>query len=163
MSLSGHTEEDVNEVNAPAHRRGARHRGRRDQAVERARLHRPRAGHRDRRRGAACASPGRLVGKRFRPHLLEAWGQRFDLPLEDHITLFRYRDVPGMIGRVGTVFGATASTSSRPPSGASRTTTCLDAEPLAAMMITTDRPVPPEVVSEIVGGDGFVAGRSVSL
>src|SRR5437868_11970070 len=30
---------------------------------------------------------------------------RFDVQLEDHITLFRYQDVPGMIGRVGTIFG----------------------------------------------------------
>jgi len=30
----------------------------------------------------------------------------FDIPIEDpHLTMFRYRDVPGMIGRVGTVFG----------------------------------------------------------
>jgi hypothetical protein len=31
------------------------------------------------------------------------------------------------------------------------------------MTITTDRPVPHEVVEEIVASDGFVAGRSVSL
>ena len=49
---------------------------------------------------------GTLIGRRNRPHLLEAWGHRFDVQLEDHITLFRYRDVPGMIGRVGTIFGA---------------------------------------------------------
>ena len=49
----------------------------------------------------ACASSARLVGRRERPHLLEAWGQRFNLQLEDHIVLFRYSDVPGMIGRVG--------------------------------------------------------------
>ena len=48
---------------------------------------------------------GTLIGRQHRPHLLEAWGQRFDVQLEDHITLFRYRDVPGMIGRVGTCFG----------------------------------------------------------
>ncbi len=48
---------------------------------------------------------GTLIGRRNRPHLLEAWGQRFDVQLEQHITLFRYRDVPGMIGRVGTIFG----------------------------------------------------------
>ena len=39
------------------------------------------------------------------PHLLEAWGQRFDVQLEEHITLFRYQDLPGMLGRVGTLFG----------------------------------------------------------
>ena len=48
---------------------------------------------------------GTLLGRRNRAHLLEAWGQRFNIQLEDHITLFRYRDMPGMIGRVGTLFG----------------------------------------------------------
>jgi D-3-phosphoglycerate dehydrogenase len=38
-----------------------------------------------------------------------------------------------------------------------------DAERLAAMVITTDAPVPPEVIDEIASGEGFVAGRAVSL
>ena len=48
---------------------------------------------------------GTTLGRRNRPHLLEVWGQRFNLQLEEHIALFRYRDVPGMIGRVGSAFG----------------------------------------------------------
>ena len=34
---------------------------------------------------------------------------------------------------------------------------------LAAMAITTDTPVPPEVIGEIVASEGFVAGRTVTL
>ena len=34
---------------------------------------------------------------------------------------------------------------------------------LAAMAITSDRPVPQEVVDEIVAGEGFVDGRTVAL
>ena len=56
-------------------------------------------------RRAARRVVGTTLGRRHRPHLLEAWGQRFNLQLEDHLALFRYRDVPGMIGRVGTGFG----------------------------------------------------------
>src|SRR5207249_3298086 len=48
---------------------------------------------------------GTVLGRRNRPHLLEAWGQRFNLQLEPHLAIFRYSDVPGMVGRVGTVFG----------------------------------------------------------
>jgi hypothetical protein len=55
---------------------------------------------------------GMLIGRQNRPHLLEAFGQRFDVELENHITLFRYTDVPGMIGRVGACFGKYGSTSS---------------------------------------------------
>jgi D-3-phosphoglycerate dehydrogenase len=106
---------------------------------------------------------GTLIGQRNRPHLLEAWDQRFDIQLEDHITLFRYRDVPGMIGRVGTIFGrhgvniVSAAVGRQPdeaPVGEGR---------LAAMAITTDAAVPREVLEEIVASDGFEAGRSVSL
>jgi hypothetical protein len=34
---------------------------------------------------------------------------------------------------------------------------------LAVMVVTTDSPVPREVVSEIARSDGFLAGRAVSL
>ena len=83
---------------------------------------------------------GTLIGRRNRPHLLEAWGQRFDVQLEDHITLLRYRDVPGMIGRVGTIFGA---------HGVNIVSAAVGRQPdesdgaqgrLAAMAITTDTP-----------------------
>ena len=80
--LGGHTEEDVNAVNAPAIAAGARHRGRRDDEHA-ARATSP----------TSCASTvvagdrrervvGTVLGRRNRPHLLEAWGQRFNLQLE---------------------------------------------------------------------------------
>ncbi len=106
---------------------------------------------------------GTLIGRHNRPHLLEAWGQRFDVQLEDNITLFRYRDVPGMIGRVGTVFGAhdvnivSAAVGRQPDDRADGD------DRLAAMAVTTDAPVPAAVIDEIVAGEGFVAGRTVSL
>jgi hypothetical protein len=68
-----------------------------------------------------------------------------------------------MIGRVGTVFGrsgvniVSAAVGRQSESGAS------EAGRLAAMAITTDAAVPQEVVDEIVAGEGFVAGRTVSL
>ena len=31
------------------------------------------------------------------------------------------------------------------------------------MAVTTDRPVPREVIDEIIASDGFVEGRAVSL
>ncbi len=103
---------------------------------------------------------GTVIGNHHRPHLLEAWGQRFQVQLEDHITLFRYRDVPGMLGRVGTLFGKhevniVSSIVGRQPEG--------DSEGLAAMVITTDVPVPQTLVDEIVATDGFFAGVTVNL
>jgi D-3-phosphoglycerate dehydrogenase len=113
--------------------------------------------------GASVRTAGTLFGRRHRPHLLEAWGQRFDLQLERYLTLLRYRDQPGMIGRAGTIFGAhginiVSAAVGREPNGETA-----DAERCAVMVITTDAPVPREVIAEIVAGEGFVAGRAVSL
>jgi D-3-phosphoglycerate dehydrogenase / 2-oxoglutarate reductase len=160
--LGGHTEEEINEVNAPAI---AEERG-----IELAELKRTNArDYTDLIRVAVFSGEetirvvGTLIGRRNRAHLLEAWGQRFDVQLEENVTLFRYRDVPGMIGRVGTIFGTrginivSAAVGRQPDeeSGAG--------EGLAAMVITTDSPVPREVLEEVVAGDGFEAGRTVSL
>jgi D-3-phosphoglycerate dehydrogenase len=160
--LRGHTEEEVNEVNAPAM---AEERG-----IEIGES--KRTGVRDYadlvRVTVTCGEErvrvvGTLIGRQNRPHLLEAWGQRFDVQLEDQITLLRYRDIPGMIGRVGTVFGA---------HGVNIVSAAVGRQPdeqlpghgrLAAMAITTDTSVPHEVIAEIVAMDGFEAGRTVTL
>jgi D-3-phosphoglycerate dehydrogenase / 2-oxoglutarate reductase len=159
--LRGHTEEEVNEVNAPAM---AEERG-----IELAETKRTSArDYTDLLRVSLTTAEdtvrvaGTLIGRRNRSHLLEAWGHRFQLQLEQHLTLFRYRDVPGMIGRVGTIFGehgvnivsAAVGQSSDREQGDSRS---------AAMAITTDAAVPHEVIDEIVQGDGFFAGRTVTL
>ncbi len=158
--LKGHTEEEVNEVNAPAM---AEERG-----IEVGEAKRTAArDYTDLVRVSVSSAEGRvrvvgtLIGRRNRPHLLEAWGQRFDVQLEQHITLFRYQDVPGMIGRVGTTFGShginivSAAVGRQPEEP--------DRDGLAAMVITTDSAVPQDVLDEIVAGDGFVAARTVSL
>jgi D-3-phosphoglycerate dehydrogenase len=159
--LSGHTEEEVGVVNAPAI---AEERG-----IELAEIKRTAArDYTDLVRVTVTSGEepvravGTLIGQRHRPHLLEAWGQRFDVQLEHHVTLFRYRDVPGMIGRVGTVFGQhginiVSAAVGRQPEAAR------DSGGLAAMVITTDAAVPRQVLDEIVAGDGFVAGRTVDL
>jgi D-3-phosphoglycerate dehydrogenase len=103
---------------------------------------------------------GTVIGNRNRPHLLEVWGQRFQVQLEENITMFLYQDVPGMLGRIGTTFGEhgvniVSSIVGRQPDA--------DEQPLAAMVITTDAPVPQAVVDEIASGDGFKAGRTVRL
>jgi D-3-phosphoglycerate dehydrogenase len=104
---------------------------------------------------------GTTIGNRNRPHLLQAWGQRFNLQLEPHLTLFRYRDVPGIIGRVGTIFGehgvniGSAAVGHSPNNGDNHH---------AVMVFTTDVPVPQSLVDEIIGSsDDFIAGRTVAL
>jgi D-3-phosphoglycerate dehydrogenase / 2-oxoglutarate reductase len=111
--------------------------------------------------GTTTRVVGTALGRRSRPHLLEAWGQRFNVQLEDHLALFRYSDVPGMIGRVGTELGeagvniASAAVGYGPEDG--------DGDGEAVMVVTTDQPVPQEVIDRIVALDGFIDGRAASL
>jgi D-3-phosphoglycerate dehydrogenase len=103
-----------------------------------------------------------LIGRRNRPHLLEAWGQRFDLQLEQSLTVLRYRDMPGMVGHVGTVLGrhgvniisAAVGRRDDESSGPERN---------AVMAITTESPVTRAMIDEIVAGEGFAAGYTVTL
>ena len=162
--LAGQTDDEVNEVNAPS------------LAAERGIVvaETSRTSARDftelvRVTVVSGGVPQRVVGttlgRRNRPHLLEAWGQRFNVQLADHLALFRYRDVPGIVGRVGTAFGAhgvnidAAAVGYEPdedgavPPGAGE----------AVMVVTTHERVPQELVAEIIAGAEFADGRAVSL
>jgi D-3-phosphoglycerate dehydrogenase len=161
-ALGGRTEEDVNAVNAPqmAEERGiqvveAKHSASRDYTD----LIRVEVSAGD----TAVRVAGTLIGRRDRPHLLEAWGQRFDVQLEEHITLFRYRDLPGMLGRVGTAFGTAGVNIISAAVGRQPESEDVPEGGLAAMAITTSERVPQSVVDEIVASDGFEAGQTVAL
>ncbi|MGH2911555.1 MAG: phosphoglycerate dehydrogenase [Solirubrobacteraceae bacterium] len=106
------------------------------------------------------AVAGTGIGPNRVPHLVEVQGRRLTIELTPYVCVFRYADLPGMIGRVGTIFGAHSINIS---SAAIGHTPDGDEERLAAMVVTTDAPVPPEVVSEIVASDGFVSGWAVVL
>jgi len=161
-ALAGHTEEAVNAVNAPA---VAEERG---IVVGESKLSSARD-YTDLVRVEVTTGNGRvrvagtLIGNHHRPHLIEAWGQRFDVQLEEHITLFRYSDLPGMLGRVGTAFGA---------HGVNIVSAAVGRQPdenvggdgrRAAMAITTTEPVPAEVVAQIASSEGFEVGQTVAL
>ena len=154
--LAGHTEEDVNQVNAPvlADERGIElTETTNTHAREFTDLVRVTLVSGDTRTRVVGTTLGRLQ----RPHLLEAWGKRFNVQLEDHVALFRYEDVPGMIGRVGTVFGDHGINIASAAVGYE------SEDPEAVMVVTTDRPVPQDVIDEIVALEGFVEGRAVAL
>ncbi|HEU4977944.1 MAG TPA: phosphoglycerate dehydrogenase [Solirubrobacteraceae bacterium] len=159
-ALSGHTEEDLNSVNAPAI---AEERG--IEVVESKRTSARDFTDLVRVSVVAGAESRRVVGTTLgrlnRAHLLEAWGQRFNVQLEDNLAIFRYSDVPGMIGRVGTFFGEAglnigAAAVGHHPDGNGD-------DGLAVMVVTTDQAVPADLVERIVASDGFVDGRGVAL
>jgi D-3-phosphoglycerate dehydrogenase len=162
--LAGHTEEEVNLVNAPslAEERGIQISERTDATArdftDLLRVSVISGGERAR-------VAGTTLGRQHRPHLLEAWGHRFNLQLEDgaHLAVFRYFDLPGMMGRVGTVFGSRGVNISSAAVGRQGPGEDGKRDDVAVMVITTDGPVPAELVDEIVASDGFLAGRTVSL
>src|SRR3954452_9770948 len=107
---------------------------------------------------------GTTFGARHAPHLVSVYGQTLNIELAQHLVIFRYSDVPGMIGKVGTVFGEhginIASTAvGREPGEEPGVVAAGNSGGLAVMVVTVDSPVPAEVIDEIVALDGFESGR----
>jgi D-3-phosphoglycerate dehydrogenase / 2-oxoglutarate reductase len=170
-ALQGRTEEQVNLVNAPsmAEERGIVVEEKTvSEAQDYNELIRVTVIAGERR--VAVAGTG--IGPHRVPHLVEVQGRRLTVELERFVTVFRYADLPGMIGRVGTIFGShginiSSAAVGHTPDGASHGygTSHADGEDqrLAAMVVTTDAAVPAEVVQEIVASEGFYGGWAVVL
>jgi D-3-phosphoglycerate dehydrogenase / 2-oxoglutarate reductase len=169
--LAGHVEEEVNDVNAPAISRD------RGIAVSETSSTQARD-FTDLLRvsvvsgGEGTRVVGTTLGRLHRPHLLEAWGSRFNIQVERHWAVFRYEDRPGMLGRVGTELGnrginiVSAAVGRRMDATSERPAGASLGSPEnggAVMIVTADSRVPQDVVDIIVSTDGFVAGRTVSL
>ena len=185
-ALQGRTEEQVNLVNAPtmAEERGI--------VVEEKVVSEAQDFHELIRVTVTAGSlrvavAGTGIGPGRVPHLVEVQGRRLTVELERFVTVFRYADLPGMIGRVGTIFGthginissaavghapdsATAGEGAVASAGAAAdlasapdTREGEGGQRLAAMVVTTDALVPREVVEEIVASDGFFGGWAVAL
>lgn len=159
-ALSGHTEEQVNQVSAlsVAEERGiALETITNSRARDFADIVRVTVGS----GGATGRVAGTLVGQQQRPHLIEAWGWRFNVQLDDHITVLRYQNRPGMLGRIGTVLGEagvninSAAVGYRPEELADDGT--------AVMVVSSDSPVPASALEQLLAGEGFQAARTVSF
>jgi D-3-phosphoglycerate dehydrogenase len=154
--LRGHTEEQVNLVNASAlaEQRGIELTEIKDPAAEDfTELITVRVGQGP----DAIEVSGTGVGPRNVPYLVGVWGQSFYMPLAEHLAIFRYADQPGMIGRVGTTFGE---------NGVNIVSAAVGAEASgseAVMALTTDAPVPQDLIDAIAAQDGFFTGRAIDL
>ncbi len=161
-ALQGRTEEQVNVVNAPtmAHQRGIVVE---EKAVSEAEdfneLIRVTVIAGDER--VAVAGTG--MGQGQTPHLVEVQNRRLTIELERYVAVFRYEDLPGMIGRVGTIFGAHGINISSAAVGHSPDGADGAGHRLAAMVVTTDAPVPRRVLEEILASEGFDSGWAVDL
>jgi D-3-phosphoglycerate dehydrogenase len=102
---------------------------------------------------------GTVLGQRHRPHLLEAWGSRFNVQLEPYLAVFRYRDQPGMLGRIGTAFGDAGINIVSAAVGHQG-----DGETgEAVVIVTTDAPVPSAVLDSMRATEDFFDARAISL
>jgi D-3-phosphoglycerate dehydrogenase len=100
---------------------------------------------------------GTLVGPRHQPRLVEAMGFDMDIVPEEHMLFIRNEDVPGMIGKLGTILGEHGINIGNMAVGrgvpGSR----------AAMAVTVDEPVPEEVLRALLNTPGFNEARAVTL
>jgi D-3-phosphoglycerate dehydrogenase len=99
---------------------------------------------------------GTTIGGEGRRWLVSALGFQIEIELAPLMVVFRYDDVPGVIGRVGTMFGEAGvnianMAVSRTRQGGK-----------ALMALSIDGPAPPELV-ERFRGEGFDDARFISL
>ena len=105
--------------------------------------------------GAALRVAGTTMGNDDRLWLVSALGFELDMELAPLLVVFRYDDVPGVIGKVGTLFGESSvnianMTVSRTRQGGQ-----------ALMVLSIDTPAPPELVETV--HSEFDDARFISL
>ncbi|MBA3734163.1 MAG: phosphoglycerate dehydrogenase [Actinobacteria bacterium] len=105
--------------------------------------------------GVALRVAGTTMGNDNRLWLVSALGFELDMELAPLLVVFRYDDVPGVIGKVGTLFGELAvnianMTVSRTRQGGQ-----------ALMVLSIDTPAPPQLVQTI--HSEFDDARFISL
>lgn len=156
-ALGGHTDQGVNDVNAMtfAAERGI---AITSSSVPQARDFTDLVRVTTRAAGASTRVAGTVVGQQHRPHLLEAWGSRFNVQLEDHLAIFRYRDQPGMLGRLGTALGDAGINIVSAAVGVQASE-----DAAAVLLVTTDAVVPQTVLDEVLATPEFFDARAVSL
>ncbi|MGZ4258537.1 MAG: NAD(P)-dependent oxidoreductase, partial [Gaiellaceae bacterium] len=106
--------------------------------------------------GEEVRAAGTLIGNENRQWLVSALGFELEMELAPLMVFFRYDDVPGVIGKVGTVFGEAGVNIAN--MAVSRTRR--GGKALMALSIDTE---PPADLVETVRGQGFDDARVISL
>jgi D-3-phosphoglycerate dehydrogenase len=154
-AFAGRVDEPVNYVNAPlvAEERGIevheekRHTSRDYTSLIRVAL---------RASGAEVEVEGTTIGRENRLWLVGALGYQIEIELAPLMAFFRYDDMPGVIGRVGTTFGESGVNIAN--MAVSRT----NQGGKALMALSIDTPAPPELVERFLR-QGFDDARFLSL
>jgi D-3-phosphoglycerate dehydrogenase / 2-oxoglutarate reductase len=99
---------------------------------------------------------GTTIGRDHRRWLVSALGFELEMELAPLLAFFRYDDIPGVIGRVGTLFGeASVNIANMAVSRTRRGEKAL-------MALSLDTPAPPELVDRL-GAEGFDDAYFISL
>jgi len=98
---------------------------------------------------------GALVGDR--PRVVEIDGYAVDVPADGHLVVLTNDDVPGVIGRVGTILGAAGANI-----GVYHQSRRADA-PRALAAIAVDQPLPADVLEQLARSPGVHDVRVVEL
>lgn len=102
-------------------------------------------------------SGGTLFGPRNRPRLVKIYQHAIDIEPSEHMVFLRYEDVPGMIGRVGTIIGGYTINI------AFMNVVRKKVEGKAVMSLALDDPLPAPVLDELRDLPGVDSVRAVEL
>lgn len=152
--LTGATDDPVNVVNAPhvAEQRGLEVQTSTDEA---ARTYRSLAVIGVDTEDGSAEVEGTTIGAEDRPWLTHVLGYPIDIELTAHMAFFRYGDVPGVIGKVGSAFGE---------AGVNIANMAVARDGGTALMAVSFDDAPPDrVVEELRSGGEFELARVVSL
>jgi D-3-phosphoglycerate dehydrogenase len=100
---------------------------------------------------------GALVGKKNQPRLTSLYGFGLDMMPSEHMSFFRYTDVPGMIGKIGTILGEHEINIASMQVGREK----VGGD--ALMGLNVDTPVGPDLLELIVSEVGVEDAWSVEL
>jgi D-3-phosphoglycerate dehydrogenase / 2-oxoglutarate reductase len=100
---------------------------------------------------------GTTIGPKHKPRLVRVYRHDIDLEPAEHMAFFQYDDVPGMIGRVGTVLGDRGINVAFMNVGRKKV------EGHAVMGVALDQAISQDLLDEIVKMPGFFEARAVEL
>ncbi len=100
---------------------------------------------------------GTLFGKRAVPRIVGIEDHSVDLPPSSHMLVVRNADVPGMIGKVSSIIGDAAINIADMHIGTNA------AGESALMALSTNSPVPANVVDQIRAVDGVIDATAIEL
>jgi len=100
---------------------------------------------------------GTVLGPQNKPRLVKIYRHDIDIEPSEHMAFFRYEDVPGMIGKVGTALGDRGINIAFMNVGRKKV------EGKAVMALALDHPISQDLLDSLCGTAGISEARAVEL